>query len=103
MKVIIYQMNDYARDERIGFMPYDWVVKEGFDLVKDFDKLYNKVYEYDHTKPFHTIGELLEKIFFIFNMEHPKDFRGHSLSTSDVVEIEGVKYYCDSFGWKKLN
>lgn len=50
----------------------------------------------------------LEDIFYIFNMEHPADFRGHSLSVSDVVEVLGGGdvepgfYFCDSWGWKRL-
>jgi hypothetical protein len=32
---------------------------------------------------------LLEELFYKFNMEHPKDFRGHSLSVSDVVKVGG--------------
>jgi hypothetical protein len=38
----------------------------------------------------------------MFNLEHPKDFRGHSLSVSDIVQMEDEFYYCDSFGWKKI-
>ena len=40
-------------------------------------------------------------IFRIFNIDHPKDFRGHSLSVSDIVEVvdsNSVKsgfYFCD--------
>jgi hypothetical protein len=35
-------------------------------------------------------------------MSHPSDFRGHSLSVSDVVYLDGKYYYCDSFGYKEL-
>jgi len=46
---------------------------------------------------------VLELVFNIFNQRRPFDFRGHSLSVSDVVEIEGNYYYCDSVGFEKLN
>lgn len=46
--------------------------------------------------------QLLGKIFEKFNINHPEDFHSHSLSVGDIVEIEDKKYYCDSFGWKKL-
>lgn len=45
---------------------------------------------------------MLETLFEIFNLRHPEDFLGHSLSTSDIVVLDGTKYYCDSFGWRKL-
>lgn len=50
----------------------------------------------------------LEKLFEIFNLNHPTDFRGHSMSVSDVVAIKKEKndywycYYCDDFGWKEI-
>lgn len=44
----------------------------------------------------------LEELFFIFNMKHPADFKGHSLSVSDVVLLDGKYYYVDSFGYKEL-
>ena len=42
----------------------------------------------------------LERLFQIFNLNHPKDYRGRSLSMSDVVELydgqERKYFYCDS-------
>ena len=35
-------------------------------------------------------------------IHHPKDFRGHSLSVSDVVRLDGTDYYCDSLGWVNI-
>jgi len=53
--------------------------------------------------------KVLEEIFEEFNMRHPENYAGHSLSTSDVVEFVDLDmrkrvsmYYCDSFGWKKV-
>ena len=49
---------------------------------------------------------LLESIFRKFNTEHPAGFCGHSLSVSDIVGIKrngaAEWYFCDDFGWKKL-
>jgi len=45
---------------------------------------------------------LLEKMFNTFNQERPTDFLGHSLSVSDLVEIDGAYYFCDSFGWVEV-
>ncbi|AOT68757.1 YodL domain-containing protein [Geosporobacter ferrireducens] len=50
--------------------------------------------------------DTLEGIFEKFNLHHPADFRGHSLSVSDVVSLQrngGItSHYVDSFGFKEL-
>lgn len=49
---------------------------------------------------------MLESLFSRFNMERPQNFRGHSLSISDVIalKLDGhvTCYYTDSFGFEKL-
>ena len=49
---------------------------------------------------------VLEDLFIRFNLQHPEDFHGHSLSVSDVVvlkrEDEIRSYYTDSFGFEQL-
>ena len=55
-------------------------------------------------------GELetndLESIYTKFNMDHPSDFKGHSLSISDVVELyddnSSEFHYVDQFGFKEI-
>lgn len=50
--------------------------------------------------------EILEDLFFAFNVQIPDDFNGHSLSVSDIVVINSDDgnnyYYCDPFGWKNI-
>lgn len=50
--------------------------------------------------------QILEDLFTLFNLNHPSDYTGRSLSVSDVVEIvrkDGSRYYyCDCFGWKRI-
>lgn len=59
---------------------------------------YEKVYEAPKTD-----SDTLDSIYYKFNMEHPADFRGHSLSVSDVIVFHenGVDtaHYVDSFGF----
>ena len=62
---------------------------------------YNEVYA-GEIEPKADSMATLEELFFIFNMKHPSDFKGHSLSVGDVVYLDGEYYYCDSIGWKKL-
>ncbi len=48
--------------------------------------------------------EVLDRLFEVFNVERPSNFKGHSLSVSDVVEFpeSHTAYFCDSFGWEKV-
>ena len=48
----------------------------------------------------------LEELFIQFNVNHPSDFKGHSLSVSDVIALKRQgqvdAFYVDSFGFKEL-
>lgn len=50
--------------------------------------------------------EILERIFERFNIHHPADYRGGSLSVSDVVELyDGAErryFYCDSLAFTPI-
>lgn len=46
---------------------------------------------------------VLEKLYFIFNMQHPEGFKGHSLSVSDIIKLNDSYYFCQSAGFKKIN
>lgn len=51
-------------------------------------------------------GTSLEDIYTRFNINHPHDFKGHSLSVSDIVVLhqngQDTAYYVDSIGFKEL-
>ena len=68
-------------------------------------KPYNNVYEGEIIEDL-TNGDLLEKIFYIFNMKRPNDFHGHSLSVGDIVVLHEDDYkrayICDIFCWNKI-
>lgn len=55
---------------------------------------------------FTNLNVMLEGIYTKFNIHHPEDFRGHSLSVSDIVALKqnGVVscHYVDSFGFAEL-
>lgn len=52
------------------------------------------------------IDIMLEKMYTRFNIDHPDDYRGHSLSVSDIVALRrnGVVscHYVDSIGFREL-
>lgn len=53
-----------------------------------------------------TPKAILEGLYTRFNLNRPDDFRGHSLSVSDVIALnlngQTECYYTDSFGFYKL-
>lgn len=67
---------------------------------------YECVYEGFIEKTDKTNSELCEDLYYIFNMQHPKDFKGHSLSMSDVIELtingHSIFYYCDMCGFTRI-
>ena len=62
-------------------------------------------YELVYSAPL-ALGTSLEDIYTRFNIDHPKDFKGHSLSVSDVVVLhqngQDTAHYVDSFGYKEV-
>lgn len=94
----IYQLKrgDETRDFR--FEPYDRLQAAG--LAVDPAN-----YAHIYTAPLEN-GMTLEGIFERFNIDHPKDFKGHSLSVSDVVVLhqngQDTAHYVDSFGYKQV-
>lgn len=50
--------------------------------------------------------DVAEACFKKFNCDRPKDFKGHSLSMSDLVEVSNEQktrlYYCDMTGWVRI-
>lgn len=89
----ILQLNKDHKDQL--FMGYR---HNGENVRKSW---YNEVYN-GEIEPKGSVMATLEELYVIFNMRHPSDFRGHSLSVSDVVYLDGKYYYCDSFGYKEL-
>lgn len=78
-----------------AFMGYEFAKEHNFSM-DDYRVVYSGKIEGE--KPM----EVLEDLFYVFNMKHPKDFKGHSLSVSDIVILDGENYYCDRAGWRKM-
>ena len=64
-----------------------------------------KNYELVYTAPL-TEKDDLESIYTRFNIDHPADFKGHSLSVSDIVVLhqdgKDTAHYCDRFGFSQV-
>lgn len=93
----IYQLK--KSEERIyQFMGIREASSFGFEIHgEDYELIYS-----DRLGMEDTLNSLYEK----FNINHPQDFTGHSLSVSDVVVMrkngESKAYYVDSFGFTEL-
>lgn len=92
----IYQLGpDSDRFKRWEPLP------EGVTTVNLEDDKYFQVYS--STIRGADEGHALEKIYYIFNMARPADFRGHSLSISDIVKLNENYYFCQSVGFIKIS
>ena len=95
----IYQIKDDSPGENYAFMNMSFIESHGMQIKKEDYKL---VY----------VGEFLgnmslDDIFERFNIDRPKDFRGHSLSVSDIVVLnDGEKvtaHFVDSISFEQLD
>jgi hypothetical protein len=78
----------------------------GYDPKKFNFKDYECLGEGEFDAEAKTTTEICDIIFHVFNMRTPADFKGHSLSVSDVIEINTdittSFYYCDICGWQRI-
>ena len=94
----IYQLKrgDETRDFR--FEPYDRLQATGHAVDR-------ANYELIYTAPL-TPDTSLEDIYTRFNIDHPADFKGHSLSVSDIVVLHrdgrDAAHYVDSIGYREV-
>ena len=98
----IYQINTDRDDNRVCFLGLDTLERLQHSKAVD-PALYDRVYD----------GKLdcnsLEAIYEKFNIDHPADYKGRSLSVSDVVEIRESDtlnpgfYFVGSIGFKSIS
>lgn len=94
----IYQIKGGDETRDLRFEPYDRLIAAGHRVdVKNYTLVYSAPL---------TPGMSLEDIYTRFNIDHPKDFKGHSLSVSDVVVLhqngQDTAHYVDSLGYKDV-
>ena len=99
VKISIYQMKLNEDNHYYCYSGLDFLKRHNFTI--DINR-YNVVYRRELNDKIKNVYVLLESLFEEFNLRHPKDFHGHSLSVSDIVKVNRTYYYCDSFGWKKI-
>ena len=106
----IYQLKhnpelDHLRFEGTESLKRMGITKNNFDAIKpeNYELIY--VGELSELQE-QTQGETLEVIYEKFNIDHPEDYRGHSMSVSDIVVLhqngENSAHFVDSFGFTRL-
>ena len=99
---LIYQIRRGGELDAYRFMNYDYLQSKGITPEHDgYDAIYTGgLADYGDNKT------NLDMIYQRFNVDHPADFKGHSLSVSDVVAIrkDGAVscHYVDSIGFREL-
>ena len=99
---LIYQIRRSGELDAYRFMNYDYLQSKGVTPERGgYDAIY--------TGGFMDYGNArtnLDMIYQRFNVDHPADFKGHSLSVSDIVALKqnGVVscHYVDPIGFREL-
>ena len=98
----IYQLRDNDNTAQLRFMNAEYLEQKGFSVERDN---YAAVYAGSLDRRGDT-QDSLDALYETFNIRRPEDFRGHSLSVSDIVALKqnGVVscHYVDSRGFKAL-
>ena len=96
--ISIFQLQSDKESRSFLFMPLEFVENNAnFGLAR-----YNEIYQSEFVSAHTDTEDILDDIYFKFNMCRPKDFKGHSLSTSDIVKMDNKYYYCDEYGWSRV-
>ena len=94
----IYQIKGGDETRDLRFEPYDRLQAAG-NVVDRAN------YELVYSAPL-APETSLEDIYTRFNIDHPKDFKGHSLSVSDVVVLhqdgQDAAHFVDSVGFREV-
>ena len=94
----IYQLKSGNETLDYRFEPLDAIRSNGLSVKPEN-------YELVYTAPL-TEKDSLESIYTRFNIDRPADFKGHSLSVSDIVVLhqdgKDTAHYCDRFGFSQV-
>ncbi len=94
----IYQYHQADNEMGYQYMSLDFIEKMGMSVKgSDYQMMYQGVLEAQDT---------LEDLYIKFNIDRPEGFKGHSMSTSDVVILkrdgEMKAYYVNDIGFREL-
>ena len=95
----IYQIKDDSPGENYAFMNMSFIESHGMQIKKE---------DYELVYAGELFGNMsLDDIFERFNIDRPEDFRGHSLSVSDIVVLNDgenvTAHFVDSISFEQLD
>lgn len=94
----IYQLKQNSENMDRAFMPLRYLHEKHIPVQRE---KYALVYQAQLEE-----GETLDDLYLKFNLEHPADYTGHSLSISDVVVLRKgeteTAYYVDDMGFAEV-
>ena len=106
----IYQLKDIPEMRQFQFSGTEslkrrGIIKDNLDAIKPEN--YNLVYVGELSElQRRTQSATLEAVYEKFNIDHPADYKGHSLSVSDIVVLhedgKNSAHFVDSFGFTGL-
>lgn len=90
----IYQLKNNPENHAIRFEGYTLAEKHGEPAKpENYDLVYSgSLDDFEDSNK-------LEAIYTKFNLDRPEDFKGHSLSVSDIIVMNDEAHYVDSFGF----
>ena len=98
----IYQLKHAEQTRDLRFAPLESITAAGMVVDRDnYDLVYTGTLDGNG-----SANEKLEALFETFNVNRPEDFKGHSLSVSDIVALKQAGavsfHYCDSAGFSEV-
>ncbi len=99
MKIVLYQIIPELDAEHLMFNSYEYI-KESCG-----DKFPAEIYEVVFSGKIEA--ENCEDVFRIFNTKFPAEYKGRSMSVSDVLEVVNAEnksdfFFCDNIGFKAI-
>ena len=90
----IYQLKNNPENHAIRFEGYTLAEKHGEPAKpENYDLVYSgSLDDFEDTNK-------LEAIYTKFNLDRPEDFKGHSLSVSDIIVLNNEANYVDTYGF----
>jgi hypothetical protein len=94
MKIKIYQIPEEKDRRDLMFRNYENAQSRGGVDLAEYDLVFDGEVEVNS----------LETVYCLFNQRSliPQDYRGRSLSVSDIVETAEGFFFCDSVGFVEL-
>ncbi|MCD7750982.1 MAG: YodL domain-containing protein [Lachnospiraceae bacterium] len=93
----IYQLKQSIENSDRAYMPLKYLREKDIPVQRE---------RYDLTYQASLKDEILDDLYLKFNLYHPADFTGHSMSISDVIVLQkdGIRtaFYVDDMGFAEV-